>query len=181
MIDNRLTIGAFKRLRHSLSLLACVLLVLPQLSYAADEFVVRDMRVEGLQRISEGTVFNYLPINVGDTVDRIRVQEAIRALYEQALFISGPISIARFAGDSAEAGINYFLKFLAVVSISLGIINLFPIPILDGGQIVYQTIEWLKGSPLLMRWQVIGQQAGILALLILMSFAFYNDIARLFG
>ena len=53
---------------------------------AADEFVVRDMRVEGLQRISEGTVFNYLPINIGDRVDEIRVQEAIRALYDQALF-----------------------------------------------------------------------------------------------
>ena len=52
----------------------------------ADDFVVRDMRVEGLQRISEGTVFNYLPINIGDTIDDIRVQEAIRALYVQGLF-----------------------------------------------------------------------------------------------
>lgn len=90
--------------------------------------------------------------------------------------ISGPISIARFAGESAEAGINYFLKFLAVVSISLGIINLFPIPILDGGQIVYQTIEGIKGSPLSMRAQMLGQQIGIVALLFLMTLAFYNDI-----
>ncbi|MBT8079323.1 MAG: RIP metalloprotease RseP [Gammaproteobacteria bacterium] len=90
--------------------------------------------------------------------------------------ISGPISIARFAGESAEAGVNYFLKFLAIVSISLGIINLFPIPILDGGQIVYQSIEGIKGSPLSLRSQILGQQIGIVALLLLMTLAFYNDI-----
>ena len=65
-------------------ILVCVML--PLASMAADEFVVRDMRVEGLQRISEGTVFNYLPINIGDTVDAVRIQESIRALYGQALF-----------------------------------------------------------------------------------------------
>ena len=95
--------------------------------------------------------------------------------------ISGPISIAQYAGDSAAAGIDRFIRFLAVISISLGALNLLPIPILDGGQIVYQSIEWLKGSPLSMRSQMLGQQAGILALLVLMSFAFYNDIARIFG
>ena len=95
--------------------------------------------------------------------------------------ISGPISIAQYAGDSAAAGFDRFLRFLALISISLGALNLLPIPILDGGQIVYQTIEWLKGSPLSMRSQIVGQQVGILALLILMSFAFYNDIARLLG
>ncbi len=63
-----------------------LLLLLPALSMAADEFVVRDMRVEGLQRISEGTVFNYLPINIGDTLDSVRIGEAIRALYGQNLF-----------------------------------------------------------------------------------------------
>jgi len=93
--------------------------------------------------------------------------------------ISGPINIAQYAGTSASAGLDQFLRFLALVSISLGVINLMPIPILDGGQIVYQSIEWIKGSPLSMRSQVVGQQVGILALLLLMSFAFYNDIARL--
>ena len=63
---------------------ACILLPLAAL---ADEFVVRDMRVEGLQRISEGTVFNYLPINIGDTVDDVRIQEAMRSLYNQGLFL----------------------------------------------------------------------------------------------
>jgi len=66
--------------------LACLCIAVPSFSYAQETFVVSDMRVEGLQRISEGTVFNYLPINVGDTVDAIRVQEAIRALYGQAIF-----------------------------------------------------------------------------------------------
>ena len=74
-----------------------------------------------------------------------------------------------------------FLNFLAIVSISLGVLNLLPIPILDGGQIVYQLAELLKGSPLSERAQLWGQQVGIALLLLLMSFAFYNDIARLLG
>ena len=95
--------------------------------------------------------------------------------------ISGPINIAQFAGASAQAGVSNFLGFLAIVSISLGVLNLLPVPVLDGGQIVYQLVEWVKGSPLSERAQLAGQQAGILALLLLMSFAFYNDIARLLG
>lgn len=93
--------------------------------------------------------------------------------------ISGPINIAQAAGFTAAAGLTAFLSFLAIVSISLGIINLMPIPLLDGGQIVYQCVEVVKGSPVSERAQVIGQQVGILLLLMLMSFAFYNDIVRL--
>jgi regulator of sigma E protease len=95
--------------------------------------------------------------------------------------ISGPINIAQFAGESAERGPSYFLGFLAIISISLGVLNLLPIPVLDGGQIVYQLVEVIKGSPLTERAQMLGQQIGILALLLLMSFAFYNDIARILG
>ena len=95
--------------------------------------------------------------------------------------ISGPISIAQFAGNSAAAGLNAFFNFLALVSISLGVLNLLPVPVLDGGQIVYHSIEGIKGSPLSERAQLMGQQVGILALLLLMSFAFYNDIARILG
>ncbi|MGI9272868.1 MAG: RIP metalloprotease RseP [Woeseiaceae bacterium] len=95
--------------------------------------------------------------------------------------ISGPINIAQFAGDSAERGMNEFLTFLALVSISLGVLNLLPVPVLDGGQIVYQTVELLKGSPMSERSQIIGQQFGILALILLMSFAFYNDLSRVLG
>jgi regulator of sigma E protease len=95
--------------------------------------------------------------------------------------ISGPINIAQFAGASAQAGVGNFLGFLAIVSISLGVLNLLPIPVLDGGQIVYQLVEWVKGSPMSERAQIAGQQVGIFALLLLMSFAFYNDIARILG
>ena len=94
--------------------------------------------------------------------------------------ISGPINIAQIAGASVERGWRYFVGILAVISISLGVLNLLPVPILDGGQIVYQIAEALKGTPLSDRTQILGQQVGILALLLLMSFAFYNDIARIF-
>jgi regulator of sigma E protease len=91
--------------------------------------------------------------------------------------ISGPINIAAFAGETARVGLRPFLTFLAIVSISLGVLNLLPIPILDGGQMVFQVIEWLKGSPLSERAQALGQQVGIALLLLLMSLAFYNDIS----
>lgn len=95
--------------------------------------------------------------------------------------ISGPINIAQYAGYSASGGLTSFLSFLAIVSISLGILNLLPIPMLDGGQVVYQLLEAFKGSPLSERAQLIGQQIGIVILVLLMSFAFYNDLARIFN
>jgi regulator of sigma E protease len=95
--------------------------------------------------------------------------------------LSGPINIAEYAGFSARQGILSFLSFLAVVSVSLFVLNLLPIPILDGGQIVYQLVELVKGRPLSERAQAVGQQVGILLLLVLMSFAFYNDLSRLFS
>jgi regulator of sigma E protease len=95
--------------------------------------------------------------------------------------LSGPINIAEYAGFSARQGILSFLSFLAVVSVSLFVLNLLPIPILDGGQVVYQLAELVKGSPLSERAQAVGQQVGILLLLMLMSFAFYNDLSRLFS
>jgi regulator of sigma E protease len=95
--------------------------------------------------------------------------------------LSGPINIAEYAGFSARQGILAFLSFLAIVSVSLFVLNLLPIPILDGGQIVYQLAELAKGSPLSERAQAVGQQIGLLLLLVLMSFAFYNDLSRLFS
>ncbi len=94
--------------------------------------------------------------------------------------ISGPINIAAFAGETARIGLKQFITFLAIVSISLGILNLMPIPLLDGGQIVYQLIEGVKGSPLSERSQIFGQQVGIAALVLLMGLAFYNDITSRF-
>jgi regulator of sigma E protease len=95
--------------------------------------------------------------------------------------LSGPLSIAEFAGDSAEAGVAAFLGFLVLISLSLGFLNLLPIPILDGGQILFQLVEWLKGSPLSERAQAFGQQVGIALLIVLMGVALYNDIARQFS
>ncbi len=95
--------------------------------------------------------------------------------------ISGPLSIAQYAGYSASAGLASFLKFLAIVSVSLGVLNLLPVPILDGGHLLYNIIEWVQGRPLSEYAQQIGQQLGIGLLLLLMSIAFYNDLSRLFG
>ena len=95
--------------------------------------------------------------------------------------VSGPIMIADYAGESAAAGFTAFLGFLALVSISLGIMNLLPVPILDGGQIVFQIAEWLKGAPLSERAHALGQQVGLAFLIVLMSFVFYNDLTRIFG
>ena len=95
--------------------------------------------------------------------------------------LSGPLSIAEFAGESAEAGVASFLSFLVLISLSLGFLNLLPIPILDGGQILFQLVEWLKGSPMSERAQALGQQLGIALLIVLMGVALYNDFARQFS
>ena len=92
---------------------------------------------------------------------------------------SGPIMIAAYAGDYAEAGPLAFLSFLSLISISLGIMNLLPVPILDGGRIVEQVIEMIKGSPLSDKSLIVGQQIGIAMLVVLTCIVFYNDIARL--
>jgi regulator of sigma E protease len=94
--------------------------------------------------------------------------------------LSGPINIATYAGNSAQAGIGSFTMFLALISISLGIINLMPIPLLDGGQVLYQLVEAVKGSPMSERSLIVGQQVGIVLLLLVMSVAFYNDLSRIF-
>ena len=94
---------------------------------------------------------------------------------------SGPIMIAAYAGETAAAGFTTFLGFLGIVSISLGVMNLLPVPILDGGQIVYQIAEWIKGSPLSERAMIVGQQIGLALLIALMGFVFYNDLTRIFG
>jgi len=94
--------------------------------------------------------------------------------------ISGPLTIAQYAGHSARIGAVQFIMFLAVISISLGVINLLPIPILDGGHLLYYVIEAVKGSPVSERTMAWGQQFGIAVLIALMTLAFYNDITRLF-
>ncbi len=95
--------------------------------------------------------------------------------------LGGPISIAQTAGKSASIGPVFFIKFLAIVSISLGVLNLLPVPILDGGHLLFFLIEGIKGSPPSEQAQMVGQKIGIIALLLLMGVAFYVDISRMLG
>ncbi|MDH3714594.1 MAG: RIP metalloprotease RseP [Gammaproteobacteria bacterium] len=95
--------------------------------------------------------------------------------------ISGPITIAQYAGQSASIGIDHYLNFLALISISLGVLNLLPIPVLDGGHLLYFLMEAVTRRPISERVQMYGQQIGLVILFGLMGLAFYNDIARLMG
>jgi regulator of sigma E protease len=93
--------------------------------------------------------------------------------------ISGPISIAQFAGQSASIGIDHYINFIAMISISLAVLNLLPIPMLDGGHLMYFAIEAITRKPVSERVQILGQQLGLCLLGGLMFLAFYNDIWRL--
>lgn len=93
--------------------------------------------------------------------------------------LSGPVTIADYAGQSARLGPSYYLRFLALISISLGVLNLLPVPVLDGGHLMYYLVEFIKGGPVSERALEIGQQIGFALLALLMAFAFYNDINRL--
>ncbi|MCF8200005.1 MAG: RIP metalloprotease RseP [Sulfuritalea sp.] len=93
--------------------------------------------------------------------------------------LSGPVTIADYAGQSARLGPTYYLRFLALISISLGVLNLLPVPVLDGGHLMYYLVEFVKGGPVSERALEIGQQIGFALLALLMAFAFYNDINRL--
>jgi len=92
--------------------------------------------------------------------------------------LSGPITIADYAGQSAKMGVVAYLSFLALISISLGVLNLLPIPLLDGGHLLYYVIELVKGSPVSETFWEFGQKIGIALLGTLMVFAIYNDINR---
>jgi regulator of sigma E protease len=93
--------------------------------------------------------------------------------------LSGPITIARYAGISARVGVEQFITFLAIISISLGVLNLLPVPILDGGHLFYYLIEIIKGSPVSESTELVGQKIGMALLFGLMSIAIYNDLLRL--
>ena len=95
--------------------------------------------------------------------------------------LSGPITIADYAGQSAQNGWISYLLFLALISISLGVLNLLPIPLLDGGHLMYYSVEIFTGKPVSDRIMEVGQQVGMTLLFVLMAFAVYNDINRLIG
>jgi len=95
--------------------------------------------------------------------------------------LSGPVTIADYAGQSAQLGIGAYVAFLALISISLGVLNLLPIPLLDGGHLLYYAVEIFKGSPVSERAMELGQRLGLTLLLFLMAFAIFNDFNRLFA
>ncbi len=93
--------------------------------------------------------------------------------------LSGPITIAKVAGTSAQSGLADFLNFLAYLSISLGILNLLPIPVLDGGHLLFYLYEWARGKPLPEKVQAWGMQIGIALVIGVMLLALFNDLGRL--
>ena len=93
--------------------------------------------------------------------------------------LSGPITIAHYAGLSAQIGLEPFLGFLAIISISLGVLNLLPVPMLDGGHLLYYLVEIVKGRPVSEQTEVVGQKIGMALLFCLMTIALYNDLLRL--
>lgn len=109
----------------------------------------------------------------------VRVLGLMVSMEMSLLNISGPVNIAVVAGKSASIGLEYYIVFLALVSISLGILNLLPVPVLDGGHLVYYAVEAIKGSPVSEHTEAIGQRIGIMMLVMLMMLALYNDIIRL--
>ena len=95
--------------------------------------------------------------------------------------LSGPITIADYAGQSVRLGLAYYLGFLAVVSVSLGVLNLLPLPMLDGGHLMYYLFEGVTGRPVSERWLERLQRGGVAIMLTMMSLALFNDVARLLG
>jgi regulator of sigma E protease len=95
--------------------------------------------------------------------------------------IGGPVMIAQATGEMAQRGLKDLVRLTALLSINLGILNLLPIPVLDGGHLLFSLIEWLRGKPVSLRKREIAQQVGLVLLVGLMIFAFYNDIDRLWG
>ncbi|EDN68708.1 Peptidase M50, putative membrane-associated zinc metallopeptidase [Beggiatoa sp. PS] len=111
----------------------------------------------------------------------IRLMVKMLTLQVSYEHISGPISIAQFAGQSAQIGLSAFLSFLGLVSVSLGVINLLPIPLLDGGHLLLYSIEWIKGSRVTEKTEFLLQRIGLTLLLGLMGLAIFNDLERLFS
>jgi regulator of sigma E protease len=127
-----------------------------------------DAFAQGVRKTAELTVFTVRMLG------RILIGEA------SIKNISGPITMAEFAGQSAQAGVLVFVGYLALISISLGVLNLMPVPLLDGGHLLYYFAEIIKGSPVSDRAFEVGQRIGMAMLAVLMALALFNDLSRLF-
>jgi regulator of sigma E protease len=93
--------------------------------------------------------------------------------------ISGPVTIADYAGQTARVGLASYIAFIALVSVSIGVLNLLPIPMLDGGHLMFYVIEMVRGKPAPAKWLEVGQRAGVFVLAGLMTLAIFNDLTRL--
>ena len=136
------------------------------------DVVVRLGAGEAINRAVEAT-WLLSKLTVGMIVQMVQGKESTEN-------IGGPLSIAKYAGASAQYGLTAFLSFLAILSISLGILNLLPIPVLDGGHLVYFIIEAIKGGPVSEAFMYRSQQLGFAVLAVLISFALYNDVLNIF-
>jgi regulator of sigma E protease len=137
-----------------------------------------------LMRDVKYNIFTAVPRSIQETANTsIFVLKSIGKLIVGDLSpknLSGPITIAKVAGDSARTGIDNFIRFVAILSIMLGVMNLLPVPVLDGGHLMYYLIEVIKGSPVSDHIQIVGYKVGFVMLIGLMIFATYNDITRPF-
>src|SRR5690606_10236747 len=95
--------------------------------------------------------------------------------------VSGPVTIADYAGQTVRIGLAAYIGFIALISVSIGVLNLLPIPMLDGGHLLYYAMEALRGRPIPDGWMATGQRIGVGLLAALMSLAFFNDLTRLFS
>lgn len=146
---------------------------------------VDNTAAEAMQRQVRYGPFQAIALGVERTWDMsvltLRVMWRLITGEAAASNIAGPVSIAEYAGVSAVIGLSAFLSFLAIVSLSLGIINLLPVPILDGGHLLYYVVEIIKGSPVSQTAEAIGQRIGLVMIAMLMTLAFYNDFMRILG
>jgi regulator of sigma E protease len=140
----------------------------PEELVRTEEYTVLGALVRGLEETYDNTVF------VLSSLGKLLVGEL------SAKNLSGPITIAKVAGDSARAGLDNFIRFVAILSIMLGVMNLLPIPVLDGGHLMYAVIELVKGSPVSEQVQMLGYKLGFVMLVGLMVFATFNDLMRPF-
>ena len=136
--------------------------------------MLRDVRFGPLDAVMEGAqrTWTMSALTLGSLKKMLFGELSVKNL-------SGPITIAKVAGASAESGLRSFLNFMAYLSISLGVLNLLPIPVLDGGHLLFYLVEWVRGRPVSERIQGLGMQIGIALVVCVMLLAVFNDLARL--